>query len=62
MLVSVVRKHLLRRRLVKGDLVPLDKLARKKVLKGDILLGLGNEHGVTRYAECSRTVAADGDR
>ena len=38
-----VREHLLGRRVVKGDLVLLDKLAHEEVPKGD-MLGPGTEH------------------
>ena len=55
-----VREHLLGRRVVKGDLVLLDKLAHEEVPKGD-MLGPGTEHAISRNAECSCAVAADGD-
>ena len=55
-----VREHLLGRRVVKGDLVLLDKLAHEEVPKGD-MLGPGSEHAISRNAECSCAVAADGD-
>ena len=55
-----VREHLLGRRIVKGDLVLLDKLAHGGVPKGD-MLGSGTEHAISRNAECSCAVATDGD-
>ena len=55
-----VREHLLGWRVVKGDLVLLDKLAHEEVPKGD-MLGPGTEHAISRNAECSCAVAADGD-
>ena len=55
-----VREHRLGRRVVEGDLVLLDKLAQKEVSKGD-MLGPGTEHAISRNAECSCAVAADGD-
>ena len=55
-----VPEHLLGRRVVKGDLVLLDKLAHEEVPKGD-MLGPGTEHAISRNAECSCAVAADGD-
>ena len=50
-----VREHLLGRRVVKGDLVLLDKLAHEEVPKGD-MLGPGTEHAISRNAECSCAV------
>ena len=47
-----VREHLLGRRVVKGDLALLDKLAHEEVPKGD-MLGPGTEHAISRNAECS---------
>ena len=55
-----VREHLLGRGVVKGDIVLLDKLAHEEVPKGD-MLGPGTEHAISRNAEFSCAVAADGN-